>query len=916
MDKETLTHAADVNRWMLEHKTDVISFDTETSDLQYSVLQLEGISICNGTSSLYIDLFENPEFDRIIELLRLFFKSVEIVIGHNLVFDLKVLHKYGIDCNHCQLYDTMVADHLIDENRRHGLKFLAGTILGEETIEYEKASVDKHSETFYNYAHNDTIWTWRLMQYSKPKLCEQGLLELFRNIEMPFLFSLVEAATEGVLVDLYKVEQTTIKLQKEIEDLTIKMLDILQEDYDLQLDLEGHSTIVSSINFNSSIDLAKILFEKLNLPVTETTPSGKPSVGKKTLYNLKGQHEFVTLLEQYKIAQKLLSSFFLPLPGLVEDDDKVRPNFLDCGTKTGRLSCNNPNLQQLPRVNKTLAYDTRECFIAPKGYKMIACDYSGQELRVLTEITKDPVLVSTFNEDKDMHLATAKDFFNLDIPKEALHTTHPDNEKYKEMYKDERNKAKCFHPNTEVLTKEGWKKIVDITTDTEIIQAIPERGWCKLEWANPIEVFTQYHDSKKLISLENEGTSLQVTPDHRMLAFNHRREHYVTTPQEFGKARYWCNAGYLPNDRPIDLTEPNFIKLIVATQADGSYTKTNIRFGFTKERKIKRMDAILSSYPKTQWSKTIQKNMTTFRIVGNLCQRIKRTLPEKTFDYSLLDLGFTQIGIFINELKYWDSHQNKFKRSFTYSTKQEINADVVQSLCSVNQRKSYKRYNGKCWVLSIKDHATSRGENLKIKEVEFTDKVSCLSVPSTFVLVRYNGKTTITGQTINFGIAYGKGAFGFSKDFGISEEEAQGILDKYFGALPGVKKAIEDCDRQVKTKGFVRSLTGRYRRFQAKEVDGYSFYPKSSFRQAFNFLIQGYSADMIRMAINKVYKGLKKEWDCKLIMTVHDEAVYTVKEEYAKDAAKYIKETFESAVELCIPLKADVSIGKTYSEVK
>jgi DNA polymerase-1 len=141
-------------------------------------------------------------------------------------------------------------------------------------------------------------------------------------------------------------------------------------------------------------------------------------------------------------------------------------------------------------------------------------------------------------------------------------------------------------------------------------------------------------------------------------------------------------------------------------------------------------------------------------------------------------------------------------------------------------------------------------------------------------------------------------------------------LDKYFAALPKVKEAIEACHRQVEQTGEVTSLTGRKRRFQAKVVNDFKFYPGSAYRQAFNFLIQGYSADMIRMAINKVAENRPDNWDLRLIMTVHDEAVYQVKEEYADEAATFIKEMFETAVEMDIPLVADVSVGNNYSEVK
>jgi hypothetical protein len=327
------------------------------------------------------------------------------------------------------------------------------------------------------------------------------------------------------------------------------------------------------------------------------------------------------------------------------------------------------------------------------------------------------------------------------------------------------------------------------------------------------------------------------------------------------------------------------------------------------------MDEILSIYPKSLWTKTKQKSMITYRLFGYLNNKIKEVLPNKQFQYDLLKQGHEQRKVFIDELKYWDSHENSFKRSFTYTSKEEQNIDVIQALCSVTNVKSYKRHNGYSWVLSIKDHPTTRGENLKTSEIPFKDKVACLSVPSTFVLVRYKGKTTITGQTINFGMAYGKGAYGFSKDFNISEDEAQKILDQYFAALPKVKEAIDKAHNAVRKNGYVKSMTGRRRHFQPNEM---GFYPNSAFRESFNFLIQGYSADMIRMACNACYKLSErhKQWDLKQVMTVHDETVFIVKEQFAETAAENIKRCFENVTTFSVPIVADVDVGNSYSEVK
>ena len=419
------------------------AFDTETTSLKYTELEIEGISLCDGKKACYID-FTVCVFQDFYVALSNLFKGASTIIAHNIVFDMKVLHKYGIDLNGRKIYDTMIADHLINENREHGLKFLAKHILGHgETMKYEVARA-KGGQTFIDYATNDAIWTWELCMYQQPLMKSQGLVKLFREIEMPFQFVLLEMELNGMEVDMEQVNKTKGELKQAIEDISIELLDELGERPIFQVDLFGKTHVQSPINFNSGKVLGTILFEKLKLPVVEYTPAGAPAVGKNTLSKLAPLSEFVRVLQKYKIAQKLLSAFFEPMENHVDSDGMVRPSFRDTGTKTGRLSCNSPNLQQLPKVNKAFPVATRNCFIAGKGRKMITCDYSGQEIRVMAQISQDPTLIEALNNGYDMHLAIANQFYKLGIPEECLVSTHKDHEMWKEKFKNERTKAKTI----------------------------------------------------------------------------------------------------------------------------------------------------------------------------------------------------------------------------------------------------------------------------------------------------------------------------------------------------------------------------------------------------------------------------------------------------------------------------------------
>lgn len=593
---------------------DVVSVDVETYDetggdeaANYDKIALEMIQLCDGNITIGIYLKDNPELLGILNFITEQLKG-KTVVAHNIPFELSVFAKYGMDTSEWLLFDTMVGDHLINEHRRHGLKFLAENILGaSEVMDYETArAFGLHSDEFFNYACNDVEWCYELYILQKAYISNNNMEKLFYKIEMPFQRCLTEMRVTGVVLDIDLLKQLNQQYQQITTELKNNMLSLLGIT-DRQKTLFNES-LEHELNFDSPHVLSDILFGKLGLEVIETTPGGQASVGKITLDKYK-DIPIVKLLSDYKKYKKRIAAFTDPLQSYVDRDGKVRPDFIDIGTKTGRLSCRNPNLQQLPKGEKG-KQDIRDCFKVPDGYTMITCDYSGQELRVLAQLTQEPALIDIFNKGKDMHLSTANDFFNLNIPEEELYENHPKFNEHKKVYDNERNKAKV----------------------------------------------------------------------------------------------------------------------------------------------------------------------------------------------------------------------------------------------------------------------------------------------------------------INFGMAYGKGAYGFSKDFNISEQEAQEILDKYFAALPKVKQCIEQTHRQVKENGYCTTMAGRRRRFLKEDGK----YPKKAFRESFNFLIQGFSADMIRKAMVLVHKekALHPEWNLQAIMTVHDEAVYQVKTEYVNEACALIKQQFEGAVKFDFPVVADVKTGKHYGEAK
>lgn len=458
MNEEILYTIEQVKDFFDRFNAEEFTYDTETlpttshpkSALRYSEQLISGISFCDGDSACYIPLTDDTREEILNWLSEYIFDTPnkgkgKKIIAQNIPFDTAVVHKYGICYDRAKWFDTKVASHLLDENTPNGLKYMVEELLGREVAHFDP-TMSHYCQEFYDYGLADAVNTWDIYQLQLPQLFEQELDYLMFNIEMPFQRVLTEMRIQGVDIDLKMLGLQRAILKQDKINLEKQLYEAIGETSELVKDIYGDTISVSGkTNFNSSDQLAKILFEDFGLEVVEETPTGKPKTGKITLDKYK-EHPFVQVLSQYKGAEKLLSAFVKPLPEHIEIDGKVRPDFNDTGTRTGRLSCRNPNLQQLADPKKA-AYkkiNFRENFVAPKGYKMFSADYSGQEIAVMAQLSKDPTLVKSLRNGYDMHLAIANQFYSLDIPEECLSKNHPQYDEYKSKFKVERGQAKTI----------------------------------------------------------------------------------------------------------------------------------------------------------------------------------------------------------------------------------------------------------------------------------------------------------------------------------------------------------------------------------------------------------------------------------------------------------------------------------------
>jgi len=428
---------------------DILSFDTETTSLSYIELELVGMSFCDGRRACYIDFYNMDQECRvwILNYISIIILELKLLIMHNAPFDLKVLHKIGIEPTP-NIFCSMTAAHLLNETGPKSLKVLANIILGVDTTEImtyaEAAEEGWCTDRFYQYATNDAIWAYQLYKVFEPQLRRQELTKLFYNEEMQFQFVLRDLEINGVLVDKKKLQEQIDEAEPIRSKLYRELYDLGNVPYGMQYEMfEEQPTLISKVNLNNAQQCAKVI-QDLGFEIIETTEGGQPSANKYALARLAGEHSFIDTLAKYRQYDYLLNNFLTKTPGRLDPDGRLRSSVNNCVTVTGRLSYSAPNLQNMPRKG-TSPLEFREVIIPAPGYILVVADYAGQELRVLAHVAQDKNMIDAFLKGKDLHLSTANNFYKLGIAEELLITTHPEYESTVKQFKKERTNAKIIN---------------------------------------------------------------------------------------------------------------------------------------------------------------------------------------------------------------------------------------------------------------------------------------------------------------------------------------------------------------------------------------------------------------------------------------------------------------------------------------
>ena len=391
-----------------------VSFDTETTGIDALTAELVGISFSwEKGQGFYVPVPENYEQARaIVQKFVPFYESESIEkVGQNVKYDLKILSKYGIVIKG-PVFDTMLAHYLINPDMRHNMD-----VLSETYLKYSPKSIesligkkgkgqltmrDVPLEAVKEYAAEDADVTFQLKQHFAPILEKTGTITLFNDIEVPLLSVLAAMETEGIRLDIDFLQTLSTQFDGEIQAIESKIYDACGEKF----------------NLGSPKQLGDILFDKLKIggAKQKKTKTGQYATGEEVLSYLAKENPVVADILDWRQLVKLQSTYVTALPNQVDAiTNRVHTDYMQTVAATGRLSSNNPNLQNIP-IRTERGRLIRKAFVArDENHTLLSADYSQIELRIIAALSGEENMIRSFQEKEDIHRSTAAKVFNVPL---------------------------------------------------------------------------------------------------------------------------------------------------------------------------------------------------------------------------------------------------------------------------------------------------------------------------------------------------------------------------------------------------------------------------------------------------------------------------------------------------------------------
>lgn len=405
-----------------------VCFDTETDRLDALHANLTGISFSyKAREAFYVAVPNNFEdAQKIVEEFRPFFESETIEkIAHNIKYDIKVINRYSINVL-APIFDTMIAHYLINPDSKHGMDVLAEIHLNYKPVSIveligkkgknQKSMADLAPEEISDYACEDADITFQLKQLFEPEIQKAHLKDLFYNMEMPLVDVLKSMEQEGITIDDEGLKNYSVELGEALEKLDTSIKEEAGVDF----------------NIDSPKQLGQVLFEQMEISSkAKKTKTGQYATGEEVLQKLKHSHPIIPMILEYRQLRKLKNTYVDPLPTMMDEvDGRIHTSFMQTVAATGRLSSNNPNLQNIP-IRSDKGKEIRKSFISRgDGFQLMAADYSQIELRIIAALSDDDNMIAAFKNGHDIHAATAAKVFNVPL---------------EEVSRDQRSSAKAVN---------------------------------------------------------------------------------------------------------------------------------------------------------------------------------------------------------------------------------------------------------------------------------------------------------------------------------------------------------------------------------------------------------------------------------------------------------------------------------------
>lgn len=403
----------------------IISIDTETTSVNAIDAELVGLSFCaEPHEAFYIAIpADRAKAQAMVEIFRPLYEDTQrLKVGQNIKYDMEVLMNYGVRLAP-PMFDTMLAHYVLQPEQKHNMDFLAETLLHYSTIHIDtligqrgkgqqQSMRDLKPADVCDYAAEDADITMQLYNVLEPRLRENGLLDLFQNIEMPLVPVLADMETTGVRLDTDALAETS-------KALTTRLADIETEIYDMA----GHK-----FNIASPKQVGEVLFDEMKIAEKpKKTRTGQYVTSEEVLQQLRDKAPVVDAILRHRGLKKLLGTYVDALPKLVNArTGRIHTSFNQAVTATGRLSSSDPNLQNIP-VRGEDGKEIRKCFVPEPGCLFFSADYSQIELRVMAHLSGDDNMIEAFRLGHDIHAATAARIYG---------------ESVEQVSRDQRTKAK------------------------------------------------------------------------------------------------------------------------------------------------------------------------------------------------------------------------------------------------------------------------------------------------------------------------------------------------------------------------------------------------------------------------------------------------------------------------------------------